>query len=230
MQRTLRPFFLQKLHDEFKYRKSLNRYFSLRQYATFLDLNSGTLSAILAGKRSLPTHKIDSIVKKLNLKGEERKEFLLSLNQPPDDDVLEISLENHSSLYSNKEYLAVLSLFRNKKYSASKKTIANKTGIPLDNLNPIIDRLISEQLLCINEGDVHSVGKNIHFARNNTYVRHPAKHHSHIMISLDERKINLLKRKLQRFWSDVEKLHHSENQGHLYQITLSIAPMSLDKT
>lgn len=67
------------LKDEFNRRRGVNRNYSLRAYAKFLDIDSGSLSAILNSTRPIPISKIKIFSLKLKLSPEQKLQFIDSI-------------------------------------------------------------------------------------------------------------------------------------------------------
>ena len=87
-------------------RKRLNPSYSLRSFARDLGVNSGSLSSVLAGKRSLSTELVQSIANKLNLSREEYEYFL---GRKEIDDRFLVD-QSHFCVLSEWEHFAVLEL------------------------------------------------------------------------------------------------------------------------
>ena len=68
-----------RLSEEFKAKRSKNSRYSQNAYAKFLGLDTTYMSKLLKGKILLSLDLADQITKKLNLKEEERREFLFSV-------------------------------------------------------------------------------------------------------------------------------------------------------
>lgn len=239
------PYFVLKLQERFEVRKLKNPRFSLRQYANSLGINSGTLSAILAGKRSLPLNKVVSVAKKLNLSKDEGRKFLESLNHPNifDDGVIEISTENLESW----EYSVILYLFRRKTYKASKDTVCAKTSIPRGKIDGIIEKLVARDILEVSsDGYISCKGRGIrirtdwsteesrHDQRKNLKLSMDNLESAPIEISkftyqticIDNRTFASLKKKLNKFWAEIEKLSDCDNNGHLHRISVAMFPLT----
>ena len=70
---------LQILHTEFLRRKSRNPRYSLRAYATQLEIHPSAMSRILASKQDLSLASAQIILNRLNMEPDEKRAFILSV-------------------------------------------------------------------------------------------------------------------------------------------------------
>lgn len=70
--------YLEILEREYNRRKDNNKYYSQRAFAKMLEIDSGSLSAILKGNRPIPKAKIVFFCDRLKLTDEEKISFINS--------------------------------------------------------------------------------------------------------------------------------------------------------
>jgi transcriptional regulator with XRE-family HTH domain len=75
----IKPFHVQRLASELQRRKERNCRYSLRAFATFLEIDPSALSRILAGKQELSVQVALQLIQRLELSAEEREKFISSV-------------------------------------------------------------------------------------------------------------------------------------------------------
>lgn len=73
------PFYRQYLKEELKRRTERNPRYSLRAFATALEINAGTLSRILSGKQIISRNLAKKLAGMLELGTQEHEQFLYSV-------------------------------------------------------------------------------------------------------------------------------------------------------
>ncbi|MDG0817844.1 DUF4423 domain-containing protein [Bdellovibrio svalbardensis] len=140
----------QYLNEDFQRRKVKNPRYSLRAYAKALDLNPGTLSQILAGKRTITKELLWDLHSRLKFP-EDIYDVWLNQIAPPrtaqkNDHVLdEAEIETLNSWM----YFAVIELFSIKK-SWTPEEVAKKIGVSSFEIGRIADVLIKNSILRLN--------------------------------------------------------------------------------
>lgn len=147
------------LKNEFEKRFNKNTRYSLRAYAESLDLDSGTLSQILNGKRKLPKTHWMTVTKKLKLPKTERQNFLQSLWDEQGIDSKKIhfnkkigivlSSEDYFEILTDWEFAAALCLFDIKHFNFTVEAVANSLGLTPRRANEIYAKLFQYGLLKI---------------------------------------------------------------------------------
>ena len=244
-----KPFFLVKLQDLFRHRKEKNKHYSLRQYAQFLNLNSGTLSAILSGKRTIPSRKVETIIKKLALSEAESKLFLSSLTiaQKFKEAYFEISPDTHGHLYEELEYFIILSLFKRSGFTACRQTISQKTGIGIDKMEKYINELLVVGFLQVTEdGRLQRSSNPIHVVQEGHSPSLRVNHrnnlkmslenleklsaeeyeYSHVTLHLDQEGFESLRKDLRLVRDRIKDRKQSDDEGHLYRVAIQIFPIA----
>lgn len=105
-------FIRDRLKEHFEKSKGLNKSFSLRSFAKFLDLPHGSLSQFLAGKRNLSPPTLRTLVEKLTSSPEERKDLLEIVNRKEIERLRSESKQSSTSNYdsqtlSNEEFNSI---------------------------------------------------------------------------------------------------------------------------
>jgi plasmid maintenance system antidote protein VapI len=123
------------LKNELAQRQRKNPHYSLRAYARDLDLHAGTLSAVMAGKRALPSREALRISQSLglsprqtqNLLGRQPVSFGVSPEAKGSRQILDSEL--NFRILSEWEYFAVLSLMETADFRPEIEQISQRLGI-----------------------------------------------------------------------------------------------------
>lgn len=243
-----KPFFLKKLHEEFKIKKEKNKRYSLRQYARFLNINSGTLSAILQGKRTIPSGLIETVVKRLALSEYENKQFVrsISLAQKYKENFFEITPDCHARFYEELEYFIILSLFKRASFKAKPHVISQETGIGQDRLEKYLDELLSAGLLQISDDGNIQRSTAIHVMQegyppplrrnqknnlkmtveNFEKLSFEEYEYSHVTLYLDQKGFESLRKDVRFVRDQINNKEQCDNGGRLYRVALQIFPIT----
>lgn len=150
------------LQDEYGKRIFKNPKYSQRAFARDLGVSSGTLSNILNKKTGLSLKKAESIASKLSLKIEDQELFLklveMSSATPEKNLQLDSQLYNSDSSYLKLNddyysiltewyYFAIVELVKVCDFENNDEWIAQRIGLPTNEIRPIINRLIRVELL-----------------------------------------------------------------------------------
>jgi transcriptional regulator with XRE-family HTH domain len=112
------------LQAELERRRAVNARYSLRSFARDLDVDHATLSQILRGKRRLTGRNVRAFGRRLRLAAPAIAELC--------------ALENES---------AVLTALDRPNFEADSRWIATVVGIPLDEVNVAIQRLLRKRIV-----------------------------------------------------------------------------------
>jgi transcriptional regulator with XRE-family HTH domain len=112
------------LQAELERRRAANARYSLRSFARDLDIDHSTLSQILRGKRRLTGRNVRAFGRRLRLAAPAIAELC--------------ALENES---------AVLTVLERPNFQADSRWIATIVGIPLDEVNVAIQRLLRKRIV-----------------------------------------------------------------------------------
>lgn len=158
------------LSGEFAKRAKVNPRYSLRAYSESLDLDSGTLSQILNGKRKLPKTHWLTIAKKLKLSKAEKQFFLQSLWDEQGLNAKKthfnkrvanvLSSEDYFEILTEWEFAAALCLFDIKNFNFTVEAIASTLGVTNKRANEIYGKLFQYGLVKIVNQKVMRSDKN----------------------------------------------------------------------
>jgi len=242
-------YYLKVLDEEFSRRKERDRGYSLRSYAEELDLNAGSLSSILLGKRMIPAKKVMSIVRKLQLTGERRRQFLESLPKggPSPKDSRELEGKHFAPLFQEWEYFVILGMLRLEGFESSAEWISQRSAIPAERVEECIDQLFAMGLVRENEqGGWERTYATLHSTHDVPSVSIRASHrenlrlalskidsvpveerdYSFLTVALDDKSFGKLKRLLLKMRDEVRELDEASSKQRLYRVAIQCFPLS----
>ena len=164
---------INQLKNELNYRIRRNPSYSLRAFAKSLDVNIGTISAILNLKRPLSMKMAQKIISKINWNNTERNEFLESVDTVQKKRILKKPLVSKNSFIANPVendvfevmgdwfYCAILELTYLDGFIASQRWISKKIGISELQAKLALDKLIKLGLLVEKNGKWTKTNKNL---------------------------------------------------------------------
>lgn len=146
------------LKDEFRKKVQRNKRFTLRAFAQLLELNSGSMSAILNGQRQLPRTHWDLCSSKLNLTQSRKEKFLKSLGHEfklknfdfadaSEKPNLTLVADSKLAILSEWEYAAVLCLMDLSQFDFTIDEIARHLGLSRARAELIFNHLLTSQLV-----------------------------------------------------------------------------------
>jgi uncharacterized protein (TIGR02147 family) len=136
---------------EFESRRKRNRAYSLRAFANFLGVASGTLSSILRGQRPIPLKMAHNFVSKLKLDSAQEQVFLESANatsdmrkllrvKPPKRSDLLLD-EDRAILLTEWEHFAVLALLETEAHFVSVEEIGKRLQVSQSRTRQVLNTL-----------------------------------------------------------------------------------------
>lgn len=246
------PYFALKLQEQFQAKKARNKRYSLRSYAQFLEMNPGTLSSIIKGKRLVPLQEAAKIMQKLSLAPKDQEQFLLSLgvNTPPDSASYKLDPSRYAVIFDEWEYFVVLAAFRLADFKSTTSWIANKTGITELRVDECLETM--EDLAIIsrkgavwvrshkNLYSTHDIpSRSLQQAHLNSLIMArqmlsrvpvPERDYSFLTVALDEKRFKKLKKLTLKFRDDVFDLDEQSKKGELYRVNLQCFPILSPKS
>ena len=169
-------FHLEQITREFQRRGAKNPRYSLRAFASFLNLDPSALSRVLAGKQELSVKSGMIVLKKLQLNKNDSRRFMQSLierrrrneaaqvgKQVAAPDLRPVPLELTADVYArvaSLPYLAFLELVSTEDFSSDSEWIAKRLGMDVEKTSEMIETLIETGLLKREESKL--VCTNIH--------------------------------------------------------------------
>lgn len=182
-------YFRTALREELARRQRTNPSYSLWAFAKQLGIQPPTLSAVLTGKRPLPTAMAEALPEKLSFSPAEKKRFLGSVytqkasSSPNPSSEHESSArilreELHHKIIAEWEHYAILTLADTRGFQAKKSWIAKRLGISDVRAQTALDRLVQSGLMSVDasgKARLHQV--NVHTGSED--VASVALRHSH---------------------------------------------------
>jgi uncharacterized protein (TIGR02147 family) len=145
-------YYINKLKEDLSLKQRANPHYSLRAYATHLEMHSSTLSQVISGKRSLPLKNASTVASKLNLGPKERTLFLESLYKlktnldeikvDANDDRFMLD-ESYSKVIAEWEHYALITLFDVDGFTASIDQISERLGITKNRSEVVLNNLLN---------------------------------------------------------------------------------------
>ncbi|AFY01551.1 DUF4423 domain-containing protein [Bdellovibrio bacteriovorus] len=241
------PYFAIKLQEQFQAKKARNKRYSLRSYAQFLEMNPGTVSSIIKGKRLVPLQEAAKVMQKLSLAPKDQEMFLLSLgvNKPPAESSYKLDPSRYAVLFDEWEYFVILAVFRLADFKSTATWIAAKTGINEPRVNECLENLEDLQVIS-RKGPVwernhknlyspHDIpSRSLQQAHLNTLelarqmlsrVPVQERDYSFLTVALDEKQFKKLKKLTLKFRDDVFELDEKSKKGDLYRVNLQCFPI-----
>ncbi|WP_295904658.1 DUF4423 domain-containing protein [uncultured Bdellovibrio sp.] len=245
-------FYTSKLLEEFHRKKRKNPRYSLRSYANFLGLNSGTLSSILQGKRPLPQKDIETVVHKLKLTANEKRLFIESIHKnsaiTPKESFC-LNSDHLQIIFNEWEYFVILAVFKLDDFESSPKWIHRKTKIPVDRIQTCLNVLLSSGLIKRNEtGELVRSQKALHTTHGipSEAIRHAHKNNlrmslekleqtpieerdfNFFTVALDKTRYNKLKKIILKFRDELSRLDDLSKKHRVYRVGVQLFPLSYD--
>jgi uncharacterized protein (TIGR02147 family) len=162
--------FVDFLKLELKKKQENNSSYSMRGFAKYLGMDSGSLSAILNRKIPLTIKRFDRLVTKFKLAERQiqqyREEILQSSSSPVAFKMLK---EDGAIALSKAHYSIILHLFDLSSFKSDVEWIANRVGITIDECSEALHRLESLKLIELQEnGNYIKIVDNISFLNGRT--------------------------------------------------------------
>ncbi|MCB0414936.1 MAG: DUF4423 domain-containing protein [Bdellovibrionales bacterium] len=129
------------LQQELLRRIKLNPQYSLRSFAQYLEVNSGSLSQILKGQRTIGKKLKQKLIAKLQLTPEQVNSLE---NKSAAFNQLEI---DHFNVISDWYHFAIIELIKTENFNPSEKWIAKKLNITVAEVHIALERLLRLQLI-----------------------------------------------------------------------------------
>jgi uncharacterized protein (TIGR02147 family) len=244
------------LQEQFELRRKTNPRYSIRAFAQFLDIDSGTLSAVLKGKRKLPkTHWITSS-KKLKLVKTHRKVFLESLLNEhglkeeldsiisPESELL--NSEQYFEIISEWEFAAALCLLDIWQYELSVTGMARDLGLPMKRSTEIYEKLFRYGLIRFENQRIVKTNKNFETTDDVSSKALQAAHLNELELSKDKlQNLNVLEReftsltlacraqdlKKMKTWlrekrNEFERTFEKKDANQIYLFSMQLFPLS----
>jgi hypothetical protein len=151
--------FGERLQQEFQSRKERNPRYSLRAFATLVGTDHAVLAQIFKGTRRVPIRHIRTWARKLGIDRDEALVYVTAAHVP-DASVLDRQeqLRHWSaealSIATDSTHFEIIRLSRSRAFRNDSRWIATQIGIPLDQVNIALSRLLRLRLLEMTEAGV----------------------------------------------------------------------------
>lgn len=243
------------LREELARRMSVNPRYSMRAFAKSLDLNVGSLSRLLNGKRPVTLKTAEVLSHRLQLSPLQKSHLLLSLVSTPtskyEENRVEIEEETFRAI-SNWYHWAILQLVRTKKYNSnsqhsSPRWMARQLKISELEAKMAVERLLELGLLTLSKtGFYKRTSKNFSTADKKTtsaalkswqkQLREKAifslendpievRSMTSMTMAIDPKKISEAKKMIDEFQERLAEFLESGSKEKVYQMCVSLFPI-----
>jgi transcriptional regulator with XRE-family HTH domain len=152
------PDFRARLREELARRRRVNRRYSVRAFAEFLDIDHSTLSQVLRGVRAVPQRCLRKWARRIGL-GKEEIELYVAAERGDDFETLARRVRHMqwmmeaAALMTNPAHWQLLQLLREPDWQPDMRWAALRLGLDVDQLNEALSRLLRLGLLKIAGGE-----------------------------------------------------------------------------
>jgi transcriptional regulator with XRE-family HTH domain len=244
------------LLERFQAAGKRNARFSLRAFARQLGVNHSTLSQILRNRRPLSARSVQAIGKRLGLSDEAIGIYSRNTRRKPgclskELRGLKFDLDTFQ-LLTAWYHQAILELTNVSGFEADSRWISEILGIPSEEVNIALQRLLRLRLLEMSEsnrwqdksGDVEfqssdltdgaadQVNKEIHELAINAIrsVDRRSRIHSNMIVATDSRKVSELKILVDDLMGEARALFSNEDADDVYMLEISLFPLTSIKS
>lgn len=249
-------YYIFKIKEALSHKQRVNKSYSLRAFANFLNIHSSTLSQILKGKRKLPLNKAYEVAQKLQLNATEKTLFIDSIFKSKtiiddikisENDDRKILDESYSKVIAEWEHYAILTLFDLDDFLVTKKSIQEKFDISANRIDIVLTNLLACEL--IKEDNDGSFQKSQPSVRTTEDVSFKALRDSHIetlemgknkieeidlelrdfssiTMAVDPDKINEMKIIIREFRQKMSGLVKNGKKKEIFQLAIQLYPLT----
>jgi transcriptional regulator with XRE-family HTH domain len=153
--------FAERLRQEFEGRKEKNMRYSLRAFATLLDVDHATLAQVFRGTRRVPIAKINAWARRLGLDREETQAYVAAAHAPDDATLARQQQLRHWSaealpVVADRTHFEILRLLHLPGFRKDSRWIAQQAGASVDQVNIVLQRLLRLGLVSMQPGEAWS--------------------------------------------------------------------------
>ena len=244
------------IKSEFQNRRVRNRRFTLRAFAKTLNLDSGSLSAIIRGKRKLPKTHWTLLAEQLRLSGRRRTGFFKSLSQEQrlaHLDFVEgtrsktvIAEHTYIQITTEWEYFVTLCLMDLKKFKLTSQALAEVLGVSLARADEVITVLARSGFIVLRGGDFKKVhrdltttedraSKVLQISHGNDLrlaaeklgaLNHLEREFTSVILAAGHRDLPKMKSWLRKMRDDFENLFEDSNGDQVFQLNIQMFPVT----
>lgn len=152
-----KPFYINKLLEEFNLRKKKNKRYSMRAYAKSFKIDPATLYNVLTSRRSLPIKYAEKVASGINLTKSEYQKFINSIHihsssipaklSAKFDNTPSIPISSSFQIVSEWEYQAIISLCKLQDFVFDIDWISERLGISKKRTRDCLDLLIKKRII-----------------------------------------------------------------------------------
>lgn len=227
-----------KLQAEFARRMRANERYSMRSFASYLEIDSSSLSRILAGKKQVSQSKMESLCKKLGLACPTEKNVSAEFNS--------IDLDSFT-IISDWYHYAILDLALLKSFKPDPQWIARKLNIQPYEAMSAVERLKRVGMLKVENGKLvkseafyTNYSEGVTSAALKEYQRQIIKKALHavdhcpperkditsITIAADSKKIQLAKERIKEFRRELCAFLEDGDKDSVFHLALQLYPVT----
>ncbi len=226
-----------KLQEEFARRLRVNERYSIRSFATHLEIDSSTLSRILSGKKQVSEAKMQVLMGRIGLEWQ---------NKDKEKNFLAIELDTFTMI-SDWYHYAILDLTLLKNFKSDSQWIARKLGIEPYQAKSALERLKRlgmlreiDGKLKKSEGFYSNYSEGVTSAAHKEYQRQVIKKAlqavdncpqdrkdiTSITIAADSKKLLLAKEKIKDFRRELCAFLEDGNNDSVFHLTVQLYPVT----
>jgi len=246
------------LRERLRAAKSRNSRFSLRAYAKRLGVDHSTLSQVLRGRRGLSKRDLETAGKRLGLSEQIIREYAHGAKRPEVHKAAQKHMRSYQldldtfQLLSAWHHYAILELVHIHGFKADSRWIASTLGIPVEEVNVALQRLLRLGLLemtgrdrwidksgdaefhsaSLDEAAANELDREIHelaiAATKRTRGEYRAQRQ--VVLACDSKNLPRVRRMADRFIAEVRSMAaESKRKDDVYQLEISFFPVTMLK-
>lgn len=239
--------FIHLLNLEYSKRVRKNPQYSLRAFATYLEIDPGHLSRLLSQKRSPSLRVKENVLQKLNIDPSQLLE-LSSFSEAAESKLLTMNIQ-HFQVISEWQHFAILELTYLDNFQSNEKWIADKLSLPVIIIKASIQRLKDLGYLKLEKGRLIDVSGNMTTVGHNftsqaqkklqsqileqskqalDNVNYELRSHSALTFACGDDEIEEIKEMIRGWENQLVQYLESKNnkKRHVYQMQYSFFPIT----
>ncbi len=243
------------LRERLRAAKSRNPRFSLRAYAKRLGVDHSTLSQVLRGRRGLSKRDLEAVGKRMGLSEQTIREYAQGAKKLEVHKAARQQMRSYQfdldtfQLLSAWHHYAILELVHIHRFKADSRWIADTLGIPVEEVNIALQRLLRLGLLEMakrdrwidksGDAEFHSamqdeaagneLDREIHELAIAAIQRTRGEHRAQrqVVLACDSKNLSRVRRMADRFIAEVRSMAaESKRKDDVYQLEISFFPVT----
>ncbi len=231
------------LKKELEKRQRNNPAYSLRAFATFLEISPAALSQMISGKRGVSSKRFEQVIERLGLPMTELRPLIKS-DKVRGESVLK---DDEFKLISEWYHFAILSLGELKSCRADSRWIARRLNIPMGTANEALVRLERMGIIAIKDGrfkqttlplttttdvpsgTIRQYHKSILGLAQNKIESTPVelREFSALTMAINTKNILKAKKLVKEFKEDMLELLETGTKDEVYQLGIQLFPLTI---